>query len=76
MDLVLFVTIRAPKMRRITAKRSYTRVDHPGFVEFADAYVALHPATTPVFGGNYAQFRNLFRVLAAELGIPVDARWP
>jgi len=71
-ECTLFVTIRAPKMRRITAKRSHTRIDQPGFVAFADAYVDLQPSAAPVFSGTHAQFRTLFRVLTAELGIPVD----
>ena len=71
-DPVLLITVRAPKMRRITAKRSYTRVDQPGFVDFADAYVAHFNPTIAVFNGTYAQFRHIVRALAAELGLPLD----
>ena len=59
-------------MRRVTAKRAYTRIDQPGFVDFADAFVAHFPAAAPVFNGTYAQFRAAFRALGAELGLPLD----
>ena len=71
-DQVLLITVRSPKMRRITAKRTYTRIDQPGFVDYADAYVAHFPALAPVFNGTYAQFRAAFRALGAELGLPLD----
>ena len=70
-DLVMFVTLHAPNMRRITAKRTYARVDQRGFVDFADAYVNTQLPSSPVFHCTYAHFRQTFRVIAAELGIPI-----
>ena len=71
-DPILLVTVRAPKMRRITAKRAYTRIDQQGFVDFADALVPWYPDGAQVFNGSYSQFRLALRALAAELGLPLD----
>ncbi len=68
----LFITVRAPKMRRITAKRAYTRVDEPGFVDFADAFIGERPREGFIFGGSYAHFRLVLRALLIELHLPVD----
>ena len=32
-DPILLITVRSPKTRRIAAKRAYTRIDQPGFVD-------------------------------------------
>ncbi len=68
----LFITVRAPKMRRITAKRAYTRIDELGFVRFADAFIGEAPLEGFIFGGSYAHFRLVFRALLQELRLPVD----
>ena len=47
-DLILLITTRAPKMRRIAAKRSYTRIDQEGFVDFADVFAAGRSPSTPL----------------------------
>ena len=67
----LFVTVQAPKMRRITAKRAYTRIDEPGFVLFADAFISNDPPASFIFDGSYAQFRVAFQALAREVGLPL-----
>ena len=67
----LYITVQAPKMRRITAKRSYTRVDEPGFVAFADAYVPTDSVDDFIFNGSYALFRQAFLAIAQEIVLPV-----
>ena len=57
-------------MRRITAKRAYTRIDESGFVRFADAFVPVVAPETYVFDGNYAQFRAAFIAITRELRLP------
>ena len=66
----LLVTVRAPKMRRIAAKRAYTRIDESGFVRFADALVPLVAPDAFVFDGSYAQFREAFLAIVRELHLP------
>ena len=66
----LYITIAMPKMRRVTARRSYTRIDEPGFVDFADAIVGAASGPDLIFTGGYAIFRRLFETLCAELGLP------
>ena len=65
-----YITIRAPKMRRITARRSYTRVDDPAFVSFLDAYIGDDGSNEFIFNGGYHIFRRMFKALADELRLP------
>jgi len=72
-DGPMFVTIRLPKMRRLTARRSYTRIDHAGFIQYVDACTrGLSPAT-PIFPGSYAQLRAHFNRICAHLSVPTGA---
>ena len=57
-------------MRRITARRAYTRVDEPGFVNFADAFIPEKVDGRFMFDGSYAAFRNVFNAIAREVGLP------
>ena len=66
----LYVTIAAPKMRRVTAKRSYTRIDEIGFVNFANAYVPEQASSDPIFSGPYSLFRDVFIAMLREVGLP------
>ena len=66
----LLITIRAPTMRRVTARRAYTRIDELGFIDFVDAYIGEDPSDQFVFNGTYATFRFAFQALAREVGLP------
>ena len=43
-----------------------------GFVEFADALMGEAPIDAFIFRGAYAMFRDTFREMARELGLPMD----
>ena len=69
----MYIVIATPKMRRLTARRSYTRVDEPGFIAYADSLCALLPDEAFLFPGSYAQLRLLFNHLCLALGVPTGA---
>ena len=73
LDATMFVTIQKPKMRRLTARRSYVRVDDPGVISFAEGLAAVFPPAAFVYYGTYAQLRAVFLALCSELGVPGGA---
>ena len=73
LDSVMFVTIEKPKMRRLGARRSYVRIDDPGIIAFAEAFVEIYPHEAFLFNGTYAQLRAIFLALCAELAVPGGA---
>ena len=66
----MFVTIRLPKMRRLTARRAYTWIDDQGFIAYVEAVIARLPPEAPIFPGSYAQLRTIFNMLCGRLGVP------
>ena len=64
----MFVIIRRPKMRRLTAKRSYVRIDEPGFIDFVDAFLAWAPAHHRIFLGGIMTSHGSSRTCAATWG--------
>ena len=69
-DAVLFVIIDKPKMRRLGARRAYTRIDDPAVVEFAEHYATQFPPHQFVFNGTYYELRAMFNAICAEIGLP------
>ena len=69
----MYVVIAAPKMRRLTARRAYTRIDEHGFVAYVDALLLRLPEDGFVFPGTYAQLRHMFNLLCSGLGLPTGS---
>ena len=72
-DGVMYVIIEKPKMRRLAARRSYVRIDDVGIIQFAEAIIRGRPEDAFLFNGSYAQLRDVFNALCAELRIPHGA---
>ena len=69
-----YITIGKPKMRRVTARRSYTRIDQPGYTDFVEHMIAFFAADANVFPRSYLQFRSAMRALCDELELPSESR--
>ena len=67
-----FVVIGKPKMRRVTARRTYVRIDDGGFIDFMEAMVAVIPVEAPLFSGTFARMRRAFEAICSELGLPLS----
>ena len=72
-DQVLFVVIDKPKMRRLAARRSYTRIDDIGIVQFAEGFVSRFPPDQLLFNGTYLELSKAFKAICGELGLPHGA---
>ena len=72
-DSVMFIIIEKPKMRRMTARRSYVRIDDPAIIALADAVVEDRPDDSFLFNGSYQQLRAVFNAICAELRLPHGA---
>ncbi len=72
----MFVVIQKPKTRRLGPRRSYVRIDEPGFVDLADAVLPWLPESGPIFRGTYDHLRSLFRSLCEELNLPTLGETP
>lgn len=72
----MFVVIQKPKMRRLGPRRSYVRIDEPGFIEFVDALLPWLPESGPIYHGTYDHLRLLFRALCDELSLPTSGESP
>ena len=70
----VYVTIARPKMRRVTARRGYARLDEPGLTDFIEAMTQAYAAADLVFPGTYAQLRQAMIALCSELGLPAESR--
>ena len=69
----MYVVISAPKMRKLTARRAYTRIDELGFVEYIDALLGLFPEDCVIYPGTYAQLRHCFNLMCSALDLPIGA---
>ena len=69
-DPVLFIVIEKPKMRRLGARRAYTRIDDAAIVQFAECYATQFPPQDFVFDGSYYELRAVFNAICAEIGLP------
>ena len=70
----VYVTIQRPKMRRVTARRGYARLDEPGLTEFIEAVTSVYASSDLVFPGSYAQFHRAMVALCRELGLPTESQ--
>ena len=67
----MFVVIRRPKMRRLTARRAYVRIDDARFIEFVDAFLMHQRDAERIYPGTYYQLRAVFGVVCEHLGLPL-----
>ena len=74
-DRVMYITIGRPKLRRLTARRAYARIDKPGFVDFATKLVERYDPDASVFPGSYAQLRSIFILLGVPAGFADGLSW-
>ena len=65
----MYITVVKPKMRRLTARRSYTRIDDPTFVLFAEAFAASGRDSQLIFQGPYARLRRIFIAICEAVGL-------
>ena len=72
----MLVIIQKPKMRRLTARRAYVRIDIPLFIEFVDAFLLLFPAGSRIFSGSYYHLREIFGAVCSNLGLPTSGDTP
>ena len=70
----VYVTIGRPKMRRLTARRGYARLDEPGLKDFTEAMVSSYDGADLAFPGTYAQLRRALFLMCRELGLPSESR--
>ncbi len=68
----MFLAIRAPKNRRIAAKREHVRLDDPEVVAFFKVVKAQLALSDRIFRGDARSFRQCFNHLCAFFDIPSD----
>ena len=66
----MFVRIRDPKMRRLSARREFVRLDHTVLAQFASALKARHGEHDPLFPGGTYQLRKVWTSCMMFFGIP------
>ena len=57
-------------MRRLGARRAYTRIDDPAIVQFAEQYATRFDPQDLLFDAPYHVLRTVFNAICAEIGRP------
>ena len=69
-DPVVFIVIDRPKMRRLGARRAYTRIDDPAIVALAEAFAPHFAPDALLFNESYTALRTIFSAICCELHLP------
>ena len=68
-DRVLYIALPRPKMRRLTARRAYVRVDDPTLVLWAELICERFAADSYLFPHGYPALRRIFLAIAEDAGL-------
>ena len=58
------------ELRRLGARRAYTRIDDPAIIALAEALVPHFAPEALLFDGSYTALRNVFDAICRELDLP------